>query len=104
MGSGDRQIDYLTETIARIEEQMAEQISPQEFGELKGTVKAVDSKVGDLEEKVEKLAMKVDNLIEIVTEARGGWRTVVWLGSVSATLGGAIVGAIGWAMNHVQLK
>lgn len=100
MSTGDRTLDYLTEQITRLEEQMADQINPQEFGQLQGSVRAMDSKLGKLEEEMKVLSTRVQNLIEIVTEARGGWRTVVWLGGLASTVGGAI----GWALAHVNVS
>lgn len=42
------------------------------------------------------LASKLDAVLTTMSEARGGWRTVVLMGSVSSTLGAAFA----WIVNH----
>lgn len=73
---------------------MAEQIDPRDFGQLEGAVKALTSKMGDLTEDVETLSKKVDALTNLLTEAKGGWRALMWVAGASATLGGAVVAIV----------
>lgn len=98
--SADRALDYLTDKLTELEALMADQVDPRVFGQLEGAVKGLDSKVGDLEAKVERMTLKVDNLIEIVTEAKGGWRTVVWLGSIAAAIGSGVT----WIVAHLNIS
>lgn len=73
---------------------MSEQISPREFGQLEGAVKALDSKMGELAADVVALSEKVDTLTTLLTEAKGGWRALMWVAGASATLGGAVVAIV----------
>ena len=48
------------------------------------------------------LAMQeqLKKVLETLAEARGGWRTLVWLGGACAAAGGLV----SWALNHITLK
>ena len=49
------------------------------------------ARVDALEKVVEKQNEKIDEVLKILHEARGGWRVFVIIGTVSAALGGFIV-------------
>ncbi len=60
---------------------------------------------GQLEQQVEHLTKQVEHLTTTVEamnvlmqEARGGWRTLAWLGGMSATVGGFA----SWASSHIK--
>lgn len=55
----------------------------REIGELKGNIRDLIDVVGALREQM--------------TEARGGWKTLMLLGGASATLSGAVV----WVFQHL---
>lgn len=87
-------LDYLADQITQLEGRMSDQINPREFGQLEGAVKALTSKMGDLATDVEELSKKVDNLTTLITEAKGGWRALMWVAGASATAGGAVVAIV----------
>lgn len=60
------------------------EISAQEFGNLQGQVKALTELVSELRGDVKELTASVNNV-------RGGWKTVVFFGGITATLGALFV-------------
>lgn len=57
-----------------------ETVSPQEFGRLQGQVETLTTLLKELRDDVKELTAAVEN-------AKGSWKTVLFLGSVSAGLG-----------------
>jgi len=74
-----RQIEYLGEVISELESRV---IDPQEFGKLQGQVQA-------LEAKVDTIGRKLDDLVTLAHEGKGGIRAL-W------AVGGLIAGVLGW--------
>lgn len=69
-------------------------IDARAFGQLEGQVIALTSMVatqskmlGDQNEVLARLNVKIDNLSATMSEAKGGWRTVVWLTGIAASIG-----------------
>jgi hypothetical protein len=59
-----------------------------------------DTQRRDMEEvrtSQKELAAKLDAVLTVMSEARGGWRSVVLMGGVSATLAGGIA----WILEHL---
>jgi hypothetical protein len=69
------------------------EINPQEFGRLQAQVAALEKSMAAMQADVRVIR-------DAVTEARGGWRTLLLLGGAAATMGGAIA----WALQHVKLS
>lgn len=51
----------------------------RDMGRIEGDVRAMDRRVQDMQ-------MKVDEVHRAITEARGGWKTMVAVGSLSAAI------------------
>lgn len=68
-------------------------IDPVEFGRLQAQVAQLTALVGELRTDVK--AMR-----DQMTEAKGGWRTLVFLGGAAASLGGVL----SWALAHLTGK
>ena len=49
-----------------------------------------------LRESQDKLSGKVDRVLTVMSEARGGWRTVVYVGGVAS----AVASAVAWIIGH----
>lgn len=62
---------------------MSEVISVREFG-------ALQAEVAGLKEGVKELRSDVKSLIVAIENARGGWKTVAALGSISAAVGAGL--------------
>lgn len=73
------QMEYLANAITEIEEKM---IDPIDYGLLKGKVEA-------LEQKIDNLNGKVDQLVHLASEGKGGIRALWFAGSI-------VAGVIGW--------
>lgn len=56
-----------------------------EFGAMKATIQ-------NLEKKVEKMEITLQDISKIMSEARGGWKVMIAAGTLAATLAG-LVGA-----------
>lgn len=68
-----------------------DQISPREYGNL-------EAQVAQLTRDVAALTRTVNCMNEILSQAKGGWRSVAWIAGISASL--AAVGA--WATTHLR--
>lgn len=70
-------------------------VDPQEFGELKAEVAALRRDNDRLLELLEKMNERLVGIEKNLSEARGGWRVLVFVG-------GVIGGLITWVMTHLQ--
>ena len=82
-------------------------IDARAFGQLEGEVKSLtqmmdaQNKTLALQNEVlAGLTQKVDAMSHTLSEARGGWKTLVWIGGAAASAGGVVV----WALNHLAFK
>ncbi len=82
-------------------------IDARAFGQLEGEVKALamtlDAQNKTLEQQNVALAAVSKELGEIKTtlsEARGGWKALVWIAGVSATAAGAVT----WILQHITFR
>jgi len=74
-----RQMEYLAGVVTQVEGKM---IDPIDYGQLKGKVDA-------LEAKLDSIATKVDRLVHLASEGKGGIRALWFAGSV-------VAGVLGW--------
>jgi hypothetical protein len=37
---------------------------------------------------------------DLMEQSKGGWRTLVWLGGIAGTVGGAV----GWVVSHIKIS
>jgi hypothetical protein len=88
-----RQLDYLAEQVTKVEETM---IDPVAFGELKGAVTALKTELDGVKNKQTQMDVKLDLVLDKLSEAKGGWRVMMWLGGAGATLGAALT----WLFTH----
>lgn len=51
----------------------------------------------DLQESNEQLTLKVDQVLLALSEARGGWKTLMLVGGAASSAGGLIA----WIVSHV---
>jgi hypothetical protein len=62
----------------------------RDIGRLEGEVKSLVRTVEQLTEKLEETNEKVGEISTTLAEARGGWRTLVWLAGASGAVGAAL--------------
>lgn len=72
-------------------------IDPVEFGELKGAVAALQIQVGDFKARQAVMDQKLDMVLERMSAARGGWRTLMLLGGAASSAGAGLT----WLLQHV---
>lgn len=82
-------------------------IDARAFGQLEGQVQALTLMLSAQKQTLDaqndvlaKLNAKIDALSATMSEAKGGWKTLVWLGGMAATVGGLVT----WALSHLPLS
>lgn len=63
-------------------------------------VARLEVKVQHLEKQLVDMSIKLDTVLQKLAEAKGGWRTLMWLGGSAASLGAFAA----WAFSHLALK
>ena len=59
-------------------------------------IAVLETRLDAIEAKQKVIDEKLDAVLDKLSEARGGWRTLMWLGGAAATLGGVIT----WFLTH----
>lgn len=62
-------------------------IDPREYGELEATVKNLNATLSKQVDAIEKLADRVREIEDTLSEAKGGWKVMMWLAGASAAFG-----------------
>jgi hypothetical protein len=88
-----RQMDYIADQVAKMEESM---IDPREFGRLEGAVSSLKIELDSVKLKQAQMDVKLDLVLDKLSEAKGGWRALMWLGGAGATLGASLT----WLFTH----
>ena len=88
-----KQLDYMAAAVSRLEESM---IDPHEFGRLEGAVAALKTELDSVKDRQVAIDGKLDQVLDKLSEAKGGWRLLMALGGAAATLGGIIT----WFATH----
>lgn len=88
-----KQLDYMANVVGRLEESM---IDPREFGRLEGAVAALKTELDSVKDRQVAIDGKLDQVLDKLSEAKGGWRLLMALGGAAATLGGIIT----WFATH----
>lgn len=85
----DTHLDMLTRQIAGLEERM---IDPREFGRMEQEVKQLTAQMAQMQQTL-------DHINSTLSEAKGGWRVLMYVGGASAAVGGFIA----WIFQHVRI-
>lgn len=64
-----------------------------ELGHLSATI-------SELKSSNTSMAIKLDDVLRQLAEAKGGWRTLMWLGGASASAGSLIT----WGLQHFKFS
>jgi prefoldin subunit 5 len=73
-------------------------IDARAFGNLEGEVKALAATLAAQNETLALVTKELHEIKTTLSEAKGGWKTLVWIGGASATAAGAVT----WIMQHVR--
>lgn len=79
---------------------MADLIDPRDFGRLEAKVEQLEALLAEQTETMKHMADRLDAMSELLSQARGGWRTLMWAGGAMAALGSAVT----WALQHIVVK
>lgn len=91
-----KQLDYLSDALTKMEEQM---IDPREFGRLEGAVAALKTEMNEVKDRQAAIDGKLDQVLTKLSEAKGGWRLLMLLGGAGATLGAGLT----WVLSHLHI-
>lgn len=79
-------------------------IDRRDYGQLEERVAQLTITVKEHIENVQAahraLANSIRELQDVMTEAKGGWRTVLMLGGIASAIGGAI----SWFISHIKIN
>lgn len=67
------------------------------IGQLQVQVEHLAQSVLDLQESNKQQTAKLDQVLLALSEARGGWRTLMLVGGAASTVGGFVT----WAVSHL---
>jgi hypothetical protein len=85
----EKHLEMLSRHIANLEERM---IDPREFGRMEQEVKQLTAQVAGMQATL----TEINNTL---SQAKGGWRTLMLLGGAGAAAGSLVT----WALSHVRL-
>lgn len=70
----------------------------ERIGRLDERMKALERDMDGIRSDTKDIKQSLEALSKTLNEARGGWRTLMWLGGAVAALGGVL----GWALQHLR--
>jgi hypothetical protein len=71
-----------------------------DIARLEMAVELMGKQVTELQAANTALGAKLDTVLETLSEARGGWKAMMWLGGAGAT----ICGGLAWLLQHLGGK
>lgn len=72
------------------------EINPVEFGALKAELAAQRRDIDRIVSRLDEMAQSVQKIEKTLSEARGGWKALVWVSGFSGSFGAAVT----WFVNH----
>ena len=72
-------------------------IDPVEYGEIKAAVGHLQSQLTEIKSKQAAIDSKLDLVVNQLSEAKGGWRTLMLIGGAATTVGAAV----SWVAQHL---
>lgn len=73
------------------------EIDPVEFGALKAELAAQRRDIDRIGTRLDEMTEAVRRIERTLSEAKGGWKALVWVSGISGTLGSAMT----WVVNHL---
>lgn len=70
-----------------------------QIARLEERISTIDRDMRAQTEKLEAMQQQLTQVLEALSEAKGGWRTLMWLGGAAATFGAMV----SWMLTHVKL-
>jgi len=83
------------------EKHMADDITKDslQIARLEERIATIDRDMRAQTDKIESMQQQLTQVLEALSEAKGGWRTLMWLGGAAATFGAMV----SWMLSHVKL-
>lgn len=72
------------------------EVSARDFGRLESDVLALKVQNTELKTEIKELRADVRTLLDAVTEAKGGWKMLMAVGSASAIIGASMAKLVLW--------
>lgn len=89
-----QQLDRLAQ---RLDSKGPQMIDPVEFGEIKGAVDSLKLQMTEVKQRQANIDQKLDLVLDKLSEAKGGWRVMMWVGGAFATVGAGF----SWVVDHM---
>lgn len=61
------------------------------LGKHEAQIEALDRDIREMREDMRRIFEKLEAINETLSEAKGGWKTLMWVAGASAALGGVVV-------------
>lgn len=74
---------------------MSEEIH-RDLGKHDAQIEALKEQVNHLHEDMKQVMEQLSGIQQTLSEAKGGWRTLLWISGLSATIGGVVVKVAMW--------
>jgi prefoldin subunit 5 len=68
----------------------------RDLGKHDAQIEALNREVKHLHEDMGKVMDRLDDIQRTLSEAKGGWKTLMWVAGFSAAVGGLITKGISW--------
>lgn len=91
----DAILDEINRLAAILETLDHTMIDPIEYGELRGQVASLQLQVSEFKHKQAQMDVKLDMVLERLSEAKGGWKVMMMFGGAAGSLGA-------WVANHLS--
>lgn len=72
-------------------------IDPVEYGEIKAAVGHLQAQLTEIKSRQAAIDSKLDLVVNQLSEAKGGWRTLMLIGGAATTVGAAV----SWFVQHL---
>jgi prefoldin subunit 5 len=74
---------------------MSEEIH-RDLGKHDAQIEALNSQVNRMYHDMQQMMGQLTTIQQTLSEAKGGWKTLMWVGGLSAALGGIVVKVMTW--------
>lgn len=74
---------------------MSEEIH-RDLGKHDAQIEALNSQVNRMYVDMQQMMGQLTTIQQTLSEAKGGWKTLMWVGGLSAALGGIVVKVMTW--------
>lgn len=74
---------------------MSEEIH-RDLGKHDAQIEALNTQVNRMYDDMQQMMGQLTTIQQTLSEAKGGWKTLMWVGGLSAALGGIVVKVMTW--------